>query len=213
MPGMAPAVDHPTRDAGRGRSPGDRAVLATAAVALLLAAVLGAVFFAGAGPAESGAERALGAIAIAAIVGAPGGLALLARWDRSSLLVVAGVTLVPLSLLSFSGATLPLLVPAVLLVRAGVRRSRSWSTPCAPAALTTLVVLVLEATAVVALLAHQDPRTWGDGHGGGSTSNVVTVAESLVALHLVALALLTAWYLATPLPGRRAPSGSAPAPA
>lgn len=183
----------------------------SSALALLIAAALGAVFSAGAGPAETGAERALGALAIAAILGAPGVLALLARRGRPPLLVVGGITLVPLSLLSFAGATLPLLVPAVLLVRAGTRRSRAGPIPCAPASLTTLLVLVLDATALVALLAHQDPRTWGDGHGGGSTSDVVTVAESLVALGLVALAVLSAWYLATPLPGRRAPGGALPA--
>jgi hypothetical protein len=72
-------------------------------------------------------------------------------------------------------------------------------------AVTTLVVLALVVAAGLALIAHDDPRTYATPTSSGGTSDVVTVAESLLCLGLLSLAAVAAWYMASPLaPGRPA---------
>ena len=107
--------------------------------------------------------------------------------------MTAGTVLVPCSLISFAGLTLPLLVPAVMLLVTGARRSDARSDrPCAPVAVTTLVVLRAGGRGGLALIAHDDPRTC-DPTSSGGTSDVVTVAESLLYLGLLSLAAVAAW--------------------
>jgi len=184
----------------RPRHPRDPLVVAVAGLVFLLAGALAGVRYIGATPAEWGVERVLASVALGAVLAMPGILAVLARAGRPSLLTAAGAGLVPLSLVALSGVTLPLLIPAVLLLVAGSRRPGPAGTrPCAPAPVTTLVVIVLAVVAVLALFAHADPRTWGGPSSGGSTSDVVTVTEALGALGLVGVALAAAWYLATPV--------------
>ena len=50
--------------------------------------------------------------------------------------------------------------------------------------------------AVAALLVHDDPRTYTTPTGGGSTSDVVTITESLISLALAAAAVGSGWLLA-----------------
>ena len=172
----------------------------TAVLVITLGASFGVVRYIGGSPPERGPEGALAACAMAALLGAPGGLVLLARAGRPSLLVTAGAILVPLSMISLAGATLPLLIPAVALFVMAGRRARAGGTrPCAPPTVTTLAVLALLATAGAALMLRDDPRTYVTATGGGSVSDVITAGESVLSLWLTALALTTGWYLATPL--------------
>lgn len=191
---------------GPDRRPSDRLLVIVAAVVFASATALGVVRQAGASPVERGAEGVLASAALVALLATPGALVLLARVDRPSLLVTAGTVLVPCSLISFAGLTLPLLVPAVMLLVTGARRSDARSDrPCAPVAVTTLVVLALVVAAGLALIAHDDPRTYATPTSSGGTSDVVTVAESLLCLGLLSLAAVAAWYMASPLaPGRPA---------
>jgi hypothetical protein len=134
------------------------------------------------------------------------------------LLVPAAIVLTPLAMLSLTGVLLPLMIPAVLLwVAFGTRYD---GLPCGVARglLAVGIVLALLIAAVVALFVHQDQRSYGGAcvfeytrstasgsctvgpgsSGGGSTSDVITSAEALVSLGLVAAALLAGWFLAAP---------------
>ncbi|HEX2274645.1 MAG TPA: hypothetical protein VHG90_12300 [Acidimicrobiales bacterium] len=160
---------------------------------------LGWLRFAGSDPPLRGLEAAAGALALGAVMAVPGVLALLSLADRPALLLPAGVLLVPLSFVSFAGVTLPLLVPAVMLLVAYGRRSVGCRRAYAgQAGVCTVVVLVLVVVAFVALFAHDDPRSWSTATGGGSTSDVITVAESAVSLALSAAAVGSGWFLARP---------------
>ncbi len=189
----------------------DTGIIVIAGTEIGAAAALGVVRFVGGSPPEHGIEGALGAFALAAVLAAPGVLALLGRSGRPALLVVAGVALAPLSFLAFSGVTLPLLIPAMLLALAGARRLTADAPPCAPVWVTIWAVVAVLGAAVVALFAHHDPRSWSTATASGSTSDVITLAESLLSLWLVALALTLGWYLATPLRSPRVVAGPAPA--
>jgi hypothetical protein len=186
------------------RSPGFAGAAATVAT---IGGVIGAaglavvaLRFLGRSPAESGVEAWAGAVALGAIVAAPGVLALLALSDRPALLLPAATVLIPVSFLSFAGVLLPLLVPAVLLSIAYGRRSGAQPTDRLRTAATLAWVLVLLVAAGVALFVHQDPRSYVTATAEGSTSDVITAAEALVSLGLVATAIVGGWTLAAPHP-------------
>lgn len=159
-------------------------------------AALAVVRFVGGTPTEQGLEGAMGALALGTVVAVPGMLALLGLADRPALLLPAATVLVPLSFLSFAGVTLPLLIPAVMLFLAYGRRSSALSASPGRAALTTASVLALLVAAVVALFFHQDPRSYSTANGGGSTSDVITVIESLISLALATAAIAGGWLAA-----------------
>lgn len=161
---------------------------------------LAAIRYVGGTPPEQGVEGAMGSLALGAVVAAPGVLAMLAVRDRPALLLPAAIVLIPLSFLSFALVTLPLLIPAVMLLIGYGRRRRSSSRPEAVGTTggTLLAVFVLLAAAVVILFIHQDPRSYTTATGGGSTSDVVTFAESLASLALTAGAVASGWVLAAP---------------
>jgi hypothetical protein len=186
----------------------DKGIIVIAGTEIGAVAALGVVRFVGGSPPARGIEGALAALALAAVLAAPGVLALLGRSGRPALLVVAGVALAPLSFLAFSGVTLPLLIPAMLLALAGARRLTADAPSCAPLWVTLWAVVAVLGAAVVALFAHHDPRSWATATSEGSTSDVITVAESLLSLWLVALALTLGWYLSTPLPSLRSLRGT-----
>lgn len=171
-------------------------------------------FFAGAPVLEQNLEAAVASLALAAVVAAPGVLALLALADRPVLLLPAGIMLVPLSFLSLAGVTLPLLIPAVMLFTAYGRRSSALPSPRGQSAVTTLVTVVLLLVAGLVLFVHPDPRSYSTPTSGGGVSDVVTYVESATSLAVVAIAIGWAWVAApqqhasdksrTPKPTRRA---------
>lgn len=151
------------------------------------------VRFFGKAPPARNLETALGAVAFGAVIAAPGVLALLAVPDRPALLVPAAVVLVPLSFLSFALVTLPLLIPAVLLIRAWARTAPPGT--AGQAALVTVTVVLPLLAALLALFANQDPREYRTDDAGYSTSDIVTCAESALSLGLSALAVAAGRFL------------------
>ncbi|MGI8776186.1 MAG: hypothetical protein ACR2LJ_02080 [Acidimicrobiales bacterium] len=126
--------------------------------------------------------------------------------DRSALLLPAAICLIPLSFLSFALVTLPLLIPAGMLLVGYGRRSVNRPPPIGTAGGVILAVFVGLAAAVLVLFAHQDPRSYTTATGGGSSSDVITFAESLPSLVLTGTAMAAGWALAAP---RRRATGSA----
>ena len=144
-------------------------------------------------PASRAMEGVWGGIALAAVVAAPGVLVLLALHGRPALLLPAGIMLIPLSFLSFAGVLLPLLLPAIVLFVAYGRRSAGrlpapWWT-----ALTTVTVVALLLAAAISLFVHEDPRSYTTPTESGSTSDVITPIEALIALALVCAAMVVGW--------------------
>lgn len=108
-----------------------------------------------------------------------------ARGRVRSLSLAAAVALVLMSALSI--VTLPLIAVAVAIAREGWRiehpstRSELFASAMASAGLVA---------ALMALLVHQDPVSWTNAtYGGGSSSDVVTTSEAMIALGLVCLSL------------------------
>jgi hypothetical protein len=114
------------------------------------------------------------------------------------LLIAAGVALMPLSFLSFALVTLPLLVPAALLIAAGIDLDRTWPGPAGREILAGACVIAFGLAAMVALLSGPDTeRGWTTSNGGGSVSDVVTRREGLTGAAFLAAALV-APVLVTP---------------
>ena len=207
-------------------SPG-RSGLATAGTALGLLLAVGSAVVLHQGSAAP--ERRWGIVAFPLVWAAPALLGLLAR-RRPVLLVPAAALGAVLSVLSLSGVTLLLLVPAGLHAAAAARGSLRWPGPGRTAVLLALPVLGL--AAFVVLFVHQDPMCWevvrepGGAEveralpdaacasssgtitlapssgvvGGGSTSDVVVAGEALVS-GVIVLATLAAGWLAAGPPG------------
>ena len=147
-------------------------------------------------PAWRGLEGAMAGAALGALVAVPGILTLLALADRPLLLLPAAMLMFPLSALSFAGILLPLLIASAMLLVSFGRRSTGRTTQGGRAALTAVVVIVLLMAAVVTLFVHEDPRSYTTATGGGSTSDVVTMTESLISLSLSSAAIAAGWLLA-----------------
>ena len=191
---------------GPDRRPSGRLLVIVAAVVFASATALGVVRQAGASPVEQGAEGVLASAALVALLAA-GALVLLARVDRPSLLVTAGTVLVPCSLISFAGLTLPLLgtggdapgdrcPPLRRPQRPPVRSCGSHDAGGPRAG---------EYGRAGADRPRRSPARSATPTSSGGTSDVVTVAESLLCLGLLSLAAVAAWYMASPLaPGRPA---------
>ena len=176
----------------------DRLAVVVAVLLVLAGLGIASLRFFGGSPPEQHLYDLLGALALGAIVAAPGVLALLARYDRPALLLPAGVVLIPLSFLSFALVTLPLLIPAVMLFVDYARRSRTHPVGWKRATAVTVLVLALLVGALLALVVHQDPREYTTATASYGTSDVITAAEALVSLALVGAALAMAWVLAAP---------------
>ena len=182
---------------GNGGLAGSRTFVTAVGVLVVAAgAGLGTLRFVGEAPALRGLEAAAGALALGTVLAVPGVLALLGVGDRPALLLAAGILLVPLSFVSFAGVTLPLLIPAVMLLVAYGRRSTGHGAYPGQAAVCVLVVVVLVVAAFLVLVVHDDPRHYSTPTGGGSTSDVVTLAEASASLALSASAIAAGWLVA-----------------
>lgn len=114
---------------------------------------------------------------------------------RPALLLPAALLLVPLSFLFFALVTLPLLIPAFLLLRTyartAVKGTGLWT------AATTAVILPLLVAALVTFFAHEDPREYFGESTSFYTSDIVTYAEAALSLVLTAVALAVGWRFAS----------------
>jgi hypothetical protein len=160
------------------------------------AGALGLLRFFGGAPELRGPEAASGALALGAVMAVPGALALLSLAERPALLLPAGILLIPLSFVSFAGVTLPLLIPAVMLLVAYGRRSSGLAAYPGQAAVCVVVAVALVVAAFLALFANDDPRRYSTPTGGGGTSDVITVAEASISLALTGIAVVGSWFLA-----------------
>jgi len=169
---------------------------------ILAGFALGALRLANASPGEPMATGLVESFALGLVLAAPGILVLLSRRDRPAMRLPAAVVVIPSSFLSFALVTLPLLVPAVMLLIGYRRRSRTRPIGWLRATALTIAVLGSLVAALVALFVHQDPRSWTATTGQGveyhSVSDVITAMEALVSLALVVAALGAGWVLATP---------------
>lgn len=188
-----------------------RLVHITSGLVIAAGVALMVVRYLGVAPPGRGAEAAIGAVAFGGVVAAPGILATLAyRRDQPALLLPAAVVLVPLSFISFALVTLPLLIPAFLLVRVWAR-SGSGRRRLGASLLYAAATVALLVGAFVALFIHQDPRSWdvaadgtvtastvevtggwgeaGESVEGYGTSDIVTYGEALVSLTLTGTAI------------------------
>ena len=185
-------------DEGLGLAGATGFVVAIGAFVVAAGLALAGLRFVGGTPPEQGVEGAVGSLALGAVVAAPGVLAILAVRDRPALLLPAAIVLIPLSFLSFALVTLPLLIPAVMLLIGYGRRASGRPVAVGKTGGTLLAVFVLLTAAVVILFIHQDPRSYTTSTGGGSTSDVITFAESLPSIALTACAVASGWVLAAP---------------
>jgi hypothetical protein len=152
----------------------------------------------GASAAERAMEGPWGALALGAVVAAPGALVLLALRDRPVLLLPAAIILVPLSFLSFAGILLPLLIPAGMLFAAYGRRSVYYPMGAWRTGRVALSVVALLIAAVISLFVHHDPRSYTTPTESGSTSDVITPLETLICLALVSAAIAIACLASAP---------------
>jgi hypothetical protein len=173
-----------------------RLLLGTGAVVITAGLVLGVVRFFGEPPPGQDVEAAVGAAAFGAVIAAPGALALLATRGRPALALPAAVLLVPLSFVSFALVTLPLLIPAFLLLRVVLRTFQEGAAMRALA--SSAAVLTLLVAACIALFVSEDPREHATATTVYGTSDVVTYAEAAGSLILTTTAVVAGWRLAAP---------------
>jgi hypothetical protein len=181
---MASEMVVPARELGK------RAVMVGVAVDLTLA-VLGGMIHELADPLERSASGVWGSVAFAAVVAAPGLLALLGLQGRPWLLTAAGVLLLPMCFLSFSFLFFPLLVPAVIFLTVAIVRPRGRPRPwaqCAAAVLSALFVV----GAIVSLFAHEDPAERNTPTSSAFVSDVITMQEALTSLGFFVAAIAVA---------------------
>lgn len=166
---------------------------------LILAAIgLGVLRYAGGSPVEQGFEGFLGSLAMGMVVAATGILALMGLDNRPALFLPAAVILIPLSFLSFAGVLLPLLIPSGMLFTAFARRSQGLGRNRGTTVITFCWVAGFLITSVTSLFLMENARTYvtPDG-GGGSSSDVISVFESLLSLSCTTLAIVGGRRFAT----------------
>jgi hypothetical protein len=177
---------------------GPRAATVIGVVVVAAGIGVGVLRYVGTDPPETPLERLLGAVALGAVVAAPGILALLARTDRPALLLPAAGVLGLCSFLSF--VLLPLLVASGLLFVVFVVRIAERPPPVLRTLAAVAWVSIVLLAAVVALFVHADPRTRTVGTSTYGTSDVLTAIESLISLGRGATAITGGWLLASPTP-------------
>jgi hypothetical protein len=117
---------------------------------------------------------------------------------RPALMLAAGVTLVPMSLLSI--VLIPLLIPAAVLVAQGAKLQFDESEFLVPG-----ISIVALLTVMAVLVFHKDPVTWSSPTGGGGSSDIITATEAFLAIS-VGTAVIAAALFAT----RRSQTKGAP---
>ena len=98
--------------------------------------------------------------------------------------------------MSFALVTLPLLIPAFLLLRMALRTSREGAAMQVLASSATVLTLLV--AACIALLVSEDPREHATATTVYGTSDVVTYAEAAASLNLTTTAVSAGWRLAAP---------------
>lgn len=140
-------------------------------------------------------ETVLASIALGGVVALVGGIALVASSNRPTLLWILGLILAPLSLLSFAGLLLPLLIPAFIFFRIALNH-RSTEARFKTIGINA-VIAVLMFAAIVSLFMTADPREYYDEQErtNYSTSDEIATHESISAIVLSLAAIAAASLL------------------
>jgi hypothetical protein len=107
-----------------------------------------------------------------------------------------------LSFLSFALITLPLLIPAALMMVTGTRLDGDLGGPVGRELLAGACVVAFGLAALVSLYATNDPLTVTTATGSYSTSDYITTREAMTGLGFLAAALV-APLLVAPRPHHR----------
>lgn len=124
---------------------------------------------------------AFGAVAVAVLIGEMRGV----QW----LPAAGGCALVAMSLVTFSPAAFPFLVPAWFLMWRGFTRPVEWSWPVVTVAVG---MVILAFGSVASLILRDDPAEWSTGRAHHSSSNIITKTEATLSFSLSALVLTLA---------------------
>ena len=191
---QGPAAAHDPGSATREPRPWLQRLEDVAGLIFVLAG-LGLVLIRLLGSSEGLPNAELAALAVGLPYSALGVLVLFGgRSDRPALMATSSM---PLAFMSMVSAATILLLPIAVFVfvrgllglGAGRQRHLGWQELCLSS--------VLPATPVLAfgyLLFHEDPASWrSDGQALHSSSNIVTVSESLLSLGAVALVLAVSY--------------------
>jgi hypothetical protein len=198
---MMGLVVGPVRTTGsddRTRVSGRYWLIAVIVLTWIGAAAVCVLRIADASPADEGPAGWCSSVVLAAVLATPGAVALIGYRSRTrAVLIAAGVSLVPLGLISI--LTLPLVVVATLFVVAGIHMPGRSSLF---AALLSCVVVATTVATPFVMFVHQDPRSVETPTMGAAVSDVVTPLESFAGSIMVALTLVLAELAALSRPGR-----------
>jgi hypothetical protein len=173
------------------RQRGSGTVLAMAGLVVVLAALGGLVFWAGSDAAQRGEEGALAPLAFGLPIATPAALALLGWSERPWLLIAAGLSLLPMTILSFSYLFVLLFLPACTFFVVAITRPRlPVHARAQPLAALLCVGFVL--AAVVNLLGGGEERTVTTGTATWS-GQVMPARSALTTIAFVVAALTIAW--------------------
>ena len=105
--------------------------------------------------------------------------------SRGPLMLMAGVAVLPMSILSV--VLIPLVLPAAVLIVYASTLGVDSTALAVPIAIAAVLVAALGY-----LVFHQDPAEWSTPQGGGGSSNIVTSTEALIAIGAAAFVGLAA---------------------
>ena len=181
-------------DGTPGRS-GTTKVRAASWIILAMGAAIFALALAGSSRASTSTLGGnLAIVLLGFLVAIPGVFGLMALHGRPGLLLSAGVLALPLSVLSMAGATLPLLVPAVMLLTAYGRARRPARQPRVGAGPLLLVELALVLAGARQLIFEREWVVWSSAQESYG-SEVTTLWGAASAAALFGAALAAAWWL------------------
>jgi hypothetical protein len=146
-------------------------------VVITLAVLGGLVFWAGSEPHQRGEEGLLAPLAFALPIAAPAALALLGWRERPWLLVAAGLSLVPMTMLSFSYVFVLLLIPACTFFGVAIGRPRL-PVHARAQPLAALLCAGFVLAAVANLLVGGEERTVTSGWAVRTTSGAGSIGTS-----------------------------------
>ncbi len=166
-----------------------------AALDLILAAALGAFLWFATSISGDAVPRPL---ILAALFATPGLIALLAtRGGRPALLAAGGVALIPGIFLSFTGVTLPFLIPALLMLIGAARMrdsSGKWRISPGDLLIGALVVMLVVGGGWASLIGLTEPGCVATADGEHCSSAFVSLRGLLLGSACIAGALtLAAW--------------------
>lgn len=162
-----------------------RWVVPACAATVVYSAVIGWIRY-------SGSEGEPGSLRISVSLVAPFVVAALVALlshstDRGRFILAAGAGIIPAAVISV--VSLPLWIPAVVLVVVGWRRTEPG--PLSEM-ISCMVVTIGIFAAMIAMLVHRDPLEWVDGTTDQYSDNTITASESLLSATILGVVVVAA---------------------